>query len=156
MANVGKQPIQQTIIHLDKHFAKISRPCQDVHLVFEAEKADEQCFRSMEVVQLYEHWQDVMMTRVRRRAIFAVCSSMFVSVDGTRITFYIRARDDALKDFSFLYKQFLREGTNVAPLNIKIIDFDSDVENFYKTRVDLCGQCFKQVHLFFEREAFGF
>lgn len=156
-----------TMLHLQRPFTTVKIDTSDIYLVYEITRTPEEfdvhtglAFRNLEIAALTDHWQDVLMTRVRKRYIFAACSSFFVSEDKTIIRIYIRARDHDKRDFDFFYKEFLNHFSNSfkleTQLDIRIIDMVDDIEGFHHRRSKLCLNCVQQHHFFMERLIFGY
>lgn len=156
-----------TMLHLQRPFTAVKVDTSETYLVYEITRTPEefevytgQAFRNLEIAALADHWQDVLMTRVRKRYLFAACSSFFISEDKTNIRIYIRARDQTKRDFDFFYKEFLNHFSNSfqleTQLDIRIIDMEDNIEGFHNNRSKLCMNCIQQHHFFMERLIFGY
>ena len=156
-----------TNLHLTRPFTTVQIDTSEIYLVYEITRTPETfdehtgpAFRNLEIAALADHWQDTLMTQVRKRYVFAVCSSFFISEDKTNIQIYIRARDQTKRDFDFLYKEFLNHFSNPfqleTQLDIRIVDMEGDTERFYNNRAKLCMKCVQQHHFFMERLIFGY
>ena len=149
---MGSSSSSSHLLNLNRPFTYVTVPTTRKLLYYRMKKSDGTLLSPLDIALIERHWEDVLVSRVLTRNIFAVCASLFVDEHREYIHMYIRARDIREQSLSFLFRDVLDNG-HVA-LDATITEWGSSYDNFLHNRRQMCRSASDQYHIFQERIRF--
>ena len=140
------------LLNLNRPFTHVTVPTTTKLLYYRMKKSDGTLFSPLDITLIQRHWEDVLVSRVLMRNIFAVCASLFVDSQREYIHMFIRARDIREQSLSFLFRDVLENGH--VSLDATITEWGSSHDNFLHNRRQMCTNASDQYHIFQERIRF--
>ena len=140
------------LLNLNRPFTHVTVPTTTKLLYYRMKKSDGTLFSPLDITLIQRHWEDVLVSRVLMRNIFAVCASLFVDSQREYIRMFVRARDIREQSLSFLFRDVLDNGH--VSLDATITEWGSSHDNLLHNRRQMCTDASDQYHIFQERIRF--
>ena len=140
------------LLNLNRPFTHVTVPTTTKLLYYRMKKSDGTLLSPLDITLIERHWEDVLVSRVLMRNIFAVCASLFVDDQREYIHMFIRARDIREQSLSFLFREVLANGH--VSVDATITEWGSSYDNFLHNRRQMCRSASDQYHIFQERIRF--